>query len=366
MNILEGTPEISVIMSVYNGEKYLAETIESLINQTFLAWELVVIDDCSSDSTGEILRHYSESDGRIRVHTNETNLKLPSSLNKAIALSRGKYIARMDADDICVPERFEKQYDFMEKNPDTALSSCRFLTLKNGVYSSGGCGGRCDFDAIRAMLLTANPILHPGVIARADVMREVWYDTSLTCTEDLELWTRMANKNLKMQILPEYLLIYRLHDKQITSTTLERQHSEVLKIQSGYLEKLTGSLSEEMKQFYITGIYFKEIPDVAKFREFFDIVRNSAAKDKQFEKSAVYYAFFEVLAEYRRHGVGGADVLKLMSVFGWTFVLKELFRRKKAASRDGRACIKAAEKLGLVRTGGSDVFPSFEKHTNRS
>lgn len=366
MIILEKTPEISVIMSVYNGEKYLAEAIESLINQSFSDWELVVIDDCSTDSTGEILRHYSEVDGRIIVHTNETNLKLPSSLNKAIALSRGKYIARMDADDICMPERFEKQYDFMKKNPDIALSSCRFLTLKNGVYSSGGCGGRCDSDAIRAMLLTANPILHPGVIAKADVMKELMYDTSLTCTEDLELWTRMADKNLKMQILPEYLLIYRLHDKQITSTTLERQHSEVVKIQTGYLEKLTGSLSEDMKRFYITGIYFRENPDTEKFREFFDIVRNSVTKKNQFKKSAVYYAFFEVLAEYRRNGVAKADILKLMSAFGWTFAVKELFRRKKAASRDGRACIKAAEKLGLVRTGGSDAFPSFEKHTNRS
>ena len=221
-------PDISVIMSVYNGETYLAEAVESVMNQTFRNWELIIINDCSTDSTAEILAEFSLKDERIKVHTNEVNLKLPSSLNKAISLCEGKYIARMDADDICLPQRLEKQFEFMEKISDVSLSSCRFMTVKNGVYMSGGAGGRCDFDALKAMLLVANPILHPGVIARAEVMKSLNYDTTLTCTEDLELWTRMVMENKKIQILPECLLIYRLHDKQITSTTLERQHTEVL------------------------------------------------------------------------------------------------------------------------------------------
>ena len=96
------TPEISIIMSVYNGETYLEEAIESVRNQTFLNWELIVINDCSQDSTGEILAALAAKDARIKVHPNEVNLKLPSSLNKGIGLSSGKYIARMDADDICL------------------------------------------------------------------------------------------------------------------------------------------------------------------------------------------------------------------------------------------------------------------------
>ena len=196
-------PDISVIMSVYNGETYLAEAIESVINQTFKNWELIVINDCSTDSTSEILAGFASKDERIKVHTNEVNLKLPSSLNKAISLSIGKYIARMDADDICLPDRLEKQYKFMEENREIDMSSCRFMTVKNGVYMSGGAGGRCDNQALRTMLLVANPILHPGVIAKAEVMKKLGYDTTLTCTEDLELWTRMAMENFKMQILPE-------------------------------------------------------------------------------------------------------------------------------------------------------------------
>ena len=116
-------PEISVIMSVYNGETYLAEAIESVVNQTFQNWELIIINDCSTDSTAEILADFSSRDERIKVHTNEINLKLPTSLNKAISLSNGKYIARMDADDICLPDRLEKQYKFMEEISDVALST---------------------------------------------------------------------------------------------------------------------------------------------------------------------------------------------------------------------------------------------------
>ena len=122
-------PKISVIMSVYNGEDYLAETLDSICNQSFTDWELVAINDCSTDTTLSILEKYASVDERIKIHTNEVNLRLPASLNKGLALAQGKYIARMDADDICLPDRFKKQFEFMETHPDVALSSCRFLTL---------------------------------------------------------------------------------------------------------------------------------------------------------------------------------------------------------------------------------------------
>uniref|UniRef100_UPI003890F5E9 glycosyltransferase family 2 protein n=1 Tax=Methanobrevibacter sp. TaxID=66852 RepID=UPI003890F5E9 len=206
------TPKISLIMSVYNGEDYLSEAIESVLNQTFRDFELIVINDCSTDKTYEILKRFAELDKRVKVHTNEVNLRLPSSLNKAISYAQGKYIARMDADDICLPERLEKQYNFMENNPSVALSSCRFMTLKNGVISSGGCGGKSDKESIKALLLVTNPILHPGIIAKADAIRSLGYDKNFTCTEDMELWTRFVMAGYDIEIMPEYLMIYRLHD----------------------------------------------------------------------------------------------------------------------------------------------------------
>lgn len=352
-------PKISAIMSVYNGETYLKEAIESVKNQTFKDWELIVINDCSTDSTGEILAELALTDSRIKVYTNEVNLRLPASLNKAVSFCSGKYIARMDADDICLPDRFEKQYTFMEQHQDIALSSCRFMTVKNGVYASGGAGGRCDNNALRAMLLVANPILHPGVIARAEVMKALQYDTSLTCTEDLELWTRMAAENKKMQILPECLLIYRLHEKQITSTTLERQHTEVLKIQQKYYASLAEKMSAEMQEFYISGIYFREHADVHKFLAYAKWLKKAAART--FDKQDINYVLLEVIAEYKRHGVPKADILRAMLMFNPLFLAKEMIRRKRTAKKDIEKCIKAALKTNLKQTGGTKVFPIFEK-----
>ncbi|MBQ3038835.1 MAG: glycosyltransferase [Clostridia bacterium] len=351
--------EISVIMSVYNGEEYLGETIDSIIAQTFREWELIVINDCSTDKTAEILEKYALMDERIKVHINEVNLRLPTSLNKAVSLAQGKYIARMDADDICFADRLEKQYNFMESNPDISLSSCRFLTLKNGVYSSGGCGGRCDNEAIRAMLLVTNPILHPGVIARAEVMKELGYDTSLTCTEDLELWTRFAKNNYKMQIQPEYLMIYRLHDKQITGTTLKRQHEEVVKIEKQYYQTFLEEMSDTQWGFYINGIYFKEDMDIDKFCEFYKWIKAVNKKEKSF--SAVDYAAFEILAEYKRCQITKKELIKAMMCFNPLFLAKELYCRKKRAYDDGRRCIEAAKQIGLTQTSGTAEFPIFSK-----
>lgn len=352
-------PEISVIMSVYNGEAYLKETIESVINQTFKNWEFIIINDCSTDSSPQILNDFAVKDERIKVYTNEVNLKLPASLNKAVSLSKGKYIARMDADDICLPDRFEKQYKFMEKNSDVSLSSCRFMTMKNGVYMSGGAGGRCDNEALRALLLVRNPILHPGIIAKAEVMKKLNYDTTLTCTEDLELWTRMVMENQKMEILPECLMLYRLHDKQITSTTLERQHTEVLKIQEKYYGTLTEKMDEEMAKFYINGIYFTETVDIERFLEYSKWLKSVCGMN--FDKNSVNYALLEVLAEYKRRGVSKVAILKAMLSFNPFFLIKEILRRKQAAKKDIEKCIKVANNLSLKQTSGTKEFPIFEK-----
>lgn len=352
-------PDISVIMSVYNGEDYLAEAIQSVIDQTFHNWELIIINDCSKDSTPEILADFAAKDARIKLHNNEVNLKLPTSLNKAISLSTGKYIARMDADDICLPDRLEKQFRFMEENSDVALSSCRFMTVKNGVYASGGAGGRCDNDALRAMLLVANPILHPGVIAKAEVMKRFLYDTSLTCTEDLELWTRMVAQGQKIRILPECLLIYRLHDKQITSTTRERQHTEVLKIQNKFYAALLQQMAPQMQEFYISGVYFKDEADTQKFLAYAKWLRSATSGN--FQKESINYALLEILAEYKRCGVSKAEIVKAMLSFDPFFLMKEIIRRKRAAKADIEKCRKVANTRGLCQTAGSKEFPIFEK-----
>ena len=358
---MEKTPAISLIMSVYNGEDYLEEAIDSVLSQTFSDFELVVINDCSTDRTAEILNSYAEKDERVKVHTNEVNLRLPSSLNKAISLAKGKYIARMDADDICLPVRLERQFAFMESHPDVALSSCRFMTLKNGHISSGGCGGRTDNESIKALLVVTNPILHPGIIAKADVIRSLGYDKNFTCTEDMELWTRFVMAGHKVEILTEYLMIYRLHDKQITETTKERQHREVVAIQKIYYAHFLSLMSEEQEQFYITGVYFREKLDISKFISLYKWLKKENAKRKLICPMALSYAMFEILAEYKRKGIGKKDLARAMIAFGPKFLLKEIPERKKRARADGLRCMESAESAGLIRTGGTPEFPTFSK-----
>ena len=354
-------PKISLIMSVYNGEDYLRDAIESVLNQTFKDFELIVINDCSTDSTGEILNRFAELDKRVKVHTNEVNLRLPSSLNKAISYAQGKYIARMDADDICLPDRLEKQYNFMENNPNVALSSCRFMTIKNGLVSSGGCGGKSDNESIKALLLVTNPILHPGIIAKADAIRSLLYDKNFTCTEDMELWTRFVMAGYDIEIMPEYLMIYRLHDKQITETTLEKQHKEVIAIQRNYYGALLEPLNSEQEEFYIKGIYFRENKDIDRFCEFYKWLKAVNRKTKAFSKDALNYAMFEILAEYKRKGITKTKLIKAMLLFGIPYLVSEIPGRKKRARIDGQRCIKSAEKIGLKQTGGTLEFPTFSK-----
>lgn len=356
---MEKAPAISVIMSVYNGEEYLAEAIESVRRQTFGYWELIIINDCSVDNTGEILDKYSKIDGRIKVYPNDVNLKLPSSLNKAVLLAKGKYIARMDADDICLPDRLMKQYEFMENNPDIMLSSCRFMTIKNDVISSGGGGGKCDPESINALLLFTNPILHPGVIAKSEIIKQLKYDVSLTCTEDLELWTRFAMENHKMEIQDEYLMLYRIHDKQITETTRERQYKEVVAIQRKYYSAFLEAMSEEEEKFYISGIYFKDNIDIKKFCAFYRRIKSVNKQKRYFPDESIDYAAFEVLAEYNRCGISKADLIKGMLCFRFSFLVKELIQRKQRAYKDGMKCIKAAESIGLKHSNGIVEFPIF-------
>ena len=355
------TPEISVIMSVYNGEDYLREAIDSVLGQSFRNWELIVINDCSTDSTADILSQYAARDERVRVYTNEVNLRLPSSLNKAMTFARGRYIARMDADDICLPDRLEKQYAFMEANPDVALSSCRFMTLKNGIIASGGCGGKCDHNSVKALLLVTNPILHPGIIAKADVMKSLGYDKKFTCTEDLELWTRFVMAGYQVRIQPEYLMIYRLHDKQITATTLEKQHNEVLAIQKTFYGKFLEPMTGKMEKIYICGIYFRENIDLGQFCDFCRWAKSQNKKTGGFDRESLSYALLEILAEYKRRGLSRVDLIKAMLTFDPVFLAKEIPKRNKRARADGRKCIAAARAIGLKQSGGTEEFPIFSK-----
>lgn len=209
-------PEISVIMPVHNGEKYLAEAIDSILNQSFIDFEFIIIDDGSTDHTIDIVRKYD--DPRIILIINEYNLGIAKSINKGINLARGKYIARMDCDDISLPERLVKQITFLEKNPSICVVACRA-----GLIDSNGNDLRMclsepqTIEEIKTQLPRINCIVHPSVMIRADVAKTYQYNEKMVTKrrdyEDYELWLRLISDNHKIAKSSEILIKHRMHSE---------------------------------------------------------------------------------------------------------------------------------------------------------
>ena len=208
-------PKISVVMSVYNGEKYLREAVESTLNQTLTDFEFIIINDGSTDKTREILEGYN--DPRIRLFNN-ANKGLTKSLNEGIQYSKGEYIARMDGDDISLPNRFERQVVFMDSHIEIAMcGTWAEFTDKdgnnNGLYKTPVSSGE-----IHAMLIRHNPFIHSSVIIRKSIFDKVGlYDESFRRVQDYELWTRIVPL-FETANLPEVLLKYRVLKSSITNS----------------------------------------------------------------------------------------------------------------------------------------------------
>jgi glycosyltransferase involved in cell wall biosynthesis len=150
-------PKISVLMSVYNGEKYLKEAVDSILNQTFSDFEFIVINDHSTDSTSEIL--FSYKDSRLKIIENDENIGITKSLNKGLRLVSGKYTARMDADDISFNNRLEKQLQYLEDNPDVGVLGT--MAISNGKYLKYKINLPSKDYLIKWQLFFSNPIIHP-------------------------------------------------------------------------------------------------------------------------------------------------------------------------------------------------------------
>ncbi|MGD0283391.1 MAG: glycosyltransferase [Dissulfurispiraceae bacterium] len=213
-------PEVSVVMPVYNGEKYLEDAIESVLSQTFSEFEFIIIDDCSSDGSPEIIERYRLLDSRIRVLRNSENEGIVSSLNMAIRNAGGRYIARMDCDDFSLPERFRKQFDFLEHNEDVVLlGSAAIIIDENGTVNGLVRWPESDAE-IKRLLIKLCPFFHPSVMIRKNVFDYVGvYDRRFRHAEDYELWLRISSR-FKISNLAEPLIKYRvLREGSIGATT---------------------------------------------------------------------------------------------------------------------------------------------------
>ena len=201
-------PNISVLLPAFNAEKYIESSIQSILNQTYSNFELIILNDGSSDSTEEIIKSFKDT--RILYINNEQNIGLVSTLNKGLKLAKGKYIARMDADDISYIDRFSKQYLFLENNPSYIICSSSRKNFNDSNNREHISYMPVSDSAIRISSIFGTPFTHPAVMFRKEIVLEnnLFYDKSFKYTQDYDLWIRML-KYGKGYNFNEALLAYR-------------------------------------------------------------------------------------------------------------------------------------------------------------
>jgi glycosyltransferase involved in cell wall biosynthesis len=217
-------PMISVLMPVYNEEKYLSEAIDSILNQTYTDFEFIILNDGSTDRTEDIILSYD--DPRIVYVKNTENLQIVKTLNKGINLAKGKYIARMDADDISFPDRFEKQIEFMQKNSDIDVSGSfiEHFGSKKGIMHYP-----LTHEEIKAHLLFNSVLAHPTVMAKKIFYHQFKYEEEYNKAEDYALWVK-GIEIFKFSNFGMPLLKYRNHEKQTNLSFQRYQASQVRKM----------------------------------------------------------------------------------------------------------------------------------------
>ena len=197
-------PLVSVVMSVYNGEKYLNESIESILNQSYKNIEFIIINDGCTDKSFSIMQEYYSNDHRIKIIDNKENKGLIYSLNRGISEAKGKYIARMDADDIALYDRIEKQVAYMEENLDVALLGTAVNMFLDGSAVKKKINVLTSNGQLIANSIFENSFQHPTVIMRSDIIKKdnLEYEYKDKYAEDYGLWnsaTRTANRNLEQR-----------------------------------------------------------------------------------------------------------------------------------------------------------------------
>lgn len=212
-------PLVSVVMSAFNAEQFIGDSIASILGQKYRNIELILVDDGSTDRTDLVIKSFA--DPRIRHIKHARNMRLAASLNEGVRMARGSYVARMDADDVCLPDRIARQVRYMERNPN--------VTVLGGSAVAIGLGtGRLTYprrhSAIKAELLFQNSLCHPTVMFRKHAVPE-WYNDSVLAGQDYELWVRLVDR-VEFFNGRAPVIAYRLHESQ-TARLMTNQQREV-------------------------------------------------------------------------------------------------------------------------------------------
>lgn len=330
-SLKQNTPTISVIMPVYNGESFLKEAIESILNQTYTNFKLILIDDGSEDTSLQIMKSYLDS--RIIIIKNEKNFGLITALNKGLQVAQGEYIARMDQDDVSHPQRFEKQIEFLEQNSDIGLCGTWANLINNmgeivNFVKPSPSPGQIKWD-----LHFSNAIAHPSVMIRKSFFQRngQYLDSDIHC-EDYALWVRAFN-NTKLSNLPVILINLRQHDQNVSKIYSEIQINQAIKVSQ---IALSSTLKYEIPLNIVkiinrhpnnfpTGEYLKTIKILRQFQHSYLENSSLSCEEKKYIKKSMCIILYTIgILPIRRN-----PILSLY-IFILSFINEPLFFIKRS------------------------------------
>lgn len=294
--------KVSVLMSVYNTDKeYLRQAIDSVLNQTFRDFEFIIIDDASNQETKEVLNEYD--DKRIVLIVNKENEGLTKNLNKGIELAKGKFIARMDADDVSYPTRFEKCVSFLEAHPDVNILGTYADLGNNRVEKSFG---NIPQELRKALFLVTNagPV-HPSVMIRKSFFIDngIRYDEDFKKAQDYDLWVRCIELT-NIVILQEELIYYRIHDAQISKEGYGSQQEYADSVKIRLFKDICGDLSKETYSRFISS---RMTGDIAykDYKKLVKVVLYSNAEKKKYDGKSLLLSMDWYLFKYIKNNYHG-------------------------------------------------------------
>ena len=215
MKTKQDIPKVSVIIPVYNSGRFLEESLNSILNQSFNNFEIIIIDNGSIDNSRDIEDKYKRKDKRIYIKK-FSRPNVQKALNEGLKIARGKYIARMDADDIFLKDRFKLQVDYLDKHPEIYLIGGSAIVIDENGEKMGSLLKGDNYKRIQKKLLKSNPLIHPSIMFRNT--KEFFYRDKFVCSEDYDLYLRMLTNGKKLENIPNFLIKYRISRNSFVST----------------------------------------------------------------------------------------------------------------------------------------------------
>lgn len=238
---------ISIVLPTYNGARYLRESVDSILHQTMPDWELIIVDDCSTDETPEIAEEYAGMDSRIRVLHNEANQRVPRSLNRGFQVARGEYLTWTSDDNRFLPTALEKMQDYLDQHLDVYLVCARVYVIgSDGKKNFSRVFPHAELPPFDASTFAYDDTLGACFLYRREVMEAVGgYDPSAYYVEDYEYWLRVYERFPHIGSIPEFLYEYRIHEGSLTSTQKKKCRTQLIKLRRKHLpfifEQLKGN-----------------------------------------------------------------------------------------------------------------------------